>query len=106
METLHCILYHAFYKKQVLLTVCWKKESWIVAEYEKCGGTSDPRGCIKTDHSFMGQYMNEYFEISRDGFVHFISGRCLFLKVKGCRDNRSHSKAYTNVYIYSTVSKI
>lgn len=106
METLHCILYHAFYKKQVLLTVCWKKESWIVAEYEKYGGTSDPRGCIKTDHSFMGQYMNEYFEISRDGFVHFISGRCLFLKVKGCRDKRSHSKAYTNVYIYSTVSKI
>lgn len=54
----------------------------------------------------MGQYTNEYFEISRDGFVQFIYGQCLFLKVEGCRDNRSHSEASTNVYIYSTVSKI
>lgn len=69
-------------------------------------GTSVPRGCIKIDHNFMGQYTNEYFEISRDGFVHFIYGQCLFLKVEGCRDNRSHSEASTNVYIYSTVSKI
>lgn len=36
----HYIVYYIMrsIKKQVLLTVCWKKESWIVAEYEKCGG--------------------------------------------------------------------
>lgn len=45
----HYIVYYIMrsIKKQVLLTVCWKKESWIVAEYEKCGGDLRPTRLYK-----------------------------------------------------------
>lgn len=82
-------------------------ESWIEAENEKCGGNLSPTRLYKKPTTVL--WVNIRMNISKFqgmGFVHFIYGQCLFLKVEGCRDNRSHSEASTNVYIYSTVSKI
>lgn len=70
--------------KQALLTVCWKTESWIEAEYEKCGGNLSPTRLYKKPTTVL--WVNIRMNISKFqgmGFVHFIYGQCLFLKSWG-----------------------
>lgn len=75
---------HAVYQKHALLTVCWKKESWIEAENEKCGGNLSPTRLYKKPTTVL--WVNIRMNISKFqgmGFVHFIYGQCLFLKSWG-----------------------
>lgn len=75
---------HAVYQKQALLTVCLKKESWIEAENDKCGGNLSPTRLYKKPTTVL--WVNIRMNISKFqgmGFVHFIYGQCLFLKSWG-----------------------
>lgn len=65
------ILYHAVYQKQALLTVCLKKESWIEAENEKCGGNLSPTRLYKKPTTVL--WVNIRIFRNFKGWVLFIS---------------------------------